>query len=113
MGPRRLTARYAAMRHNGPITRAFANTPRASLVQLECRKVDGTLERAARGVVYGGMGAYAGAILFFVTIGIIDSFVHPQGTVMFWTGASLLDLFLFSMMGVILLGWWIVPLGVF
>jgi hypothetical protein len=75
--------------------------------------MDGTLARAVRGVAYGVMGAYVGAVLLFVTVGTIDSFVHPQGTEMLWTRAreSLSDLFLLSWMGIIVLSWWIVPLG--
>ena len=67
--------------------------------------------RALRGMAYGVTGAYLGAILFFVTIGMIDSFVHAQDAEMFWTRDSLSDLFKFSLAGVILLSWWIVPLG--
>jgi len=53
--------------------------------------------------------------LFFSSsrLGIIDSFVHAQGAEMFWTRESLSDLFYYSLAGIILLGWWVVPLGVF
>jgi hypothetical protein len=106
-------ASYAAMRHTGSITCAFATTPPASLGQLECGRMNRTLARAVRGVAHGATGAYVGSVLCLVTVGIIDSFVHPQGTEMLWTRESLSDLFLFSLGGIIVLGWWIVPLGVF
>ena len=61
--------------------------------------------RAAKGMAYGMAGAYVGALLMFVTAGIID------GTEMIWTENSLHDLFLFSLVGVILNGWWILPIG--
>jgi hypothetical protein len=72
-----------------------------------------TVAPAVRGMAYGVIGAYVGAILFFVTIGIVDSLAHPQGTEMLWTRESISDLFLFSLGGIFVLGWWIVPLGVF
>jgi hypothetical protein len=68
--------------------------------------------RAVRGVAYGVTGAYVGAILFLVTL-IIDSFVPPQGTGMLWTREDLSHLFLYPLAGIVMLGWWIVPLGVF
>lgn len=71
-----------------------------------------TLALAVRGMVYGVTGAYVGAILFLVTVEISDSFVHPQGTEMLWTRKGLSDLFLLSWGAIMLLGWWIVPLGV-
>ena len=74
---------------------------------------DRTLARAVRGIAYGVAGAYLGAILFFVTIGLIDSFVHPQDTKMLWTTQSLSELLLLSWGGIVVLGWWIVPLGAF
>jgi hypothetical protein len=92
-------ASYAAMRHTGSITCAFANTPPASLGQLECGRMNRTLARAVRGVAHGAAGAYVGAVLFLVTVGIIDSFVHPQGTEMLWTRESLSALFLLSFGG--------------
>lgn len=104
---------YAAMRHPGSITYAFANTPRASLGQLEWGPMDRTMGRAARGMAYGAVGAYVGAILFFITLGIADSFVDPQGTEMLWTRKNLSDLFLYSLLGIMVLGWWILPLGAF
>lgn len=63
-------------------------------------------------MAYGVMGAYVGAILLFVTVGIINSFIHPQGMGMMWT-RDLPDLFLFSLGGIIVLSWWIVPVGFF
>ena len=63
-------------------------------------------------MAHGVMGAYVGAILFFVTLGIIGSFVHPQDTEMLWT-RDLPDLFLYSLGGIIVLSWWIVPVGFF
>jgi hypothetical protein len=48
-----------------------------------------TLARAVRGMAYGVMGAYLGAVLLFVTVGIIDSFVHPHGAEVLWTRESL------------------------
>jgi hypothetical protein len=65
-------------------------------------------------MAYGVMGAYVGANLLFVTVGIIETFVDPQGTRMrmLWTRQSLHDLLLFSLGGIVVLGWWIVPLGV-
>ena len=74
--------------------------------------MDKTLIRALRGMTHSVAGAYVGTILFFVTLGIIDSFIHPQDAKMLWTREGLSDLFLFSWMGIIVLSWWIVPLGV-
>jgi len=76
---------------------------------------DTALARAGHGMAYGLAGAYVGAVLFFLTLGfgLSDSFVHPQGTEMLWTRQSLSDLFLFSFAGIILLSWWIVPVGAF
>jgi hypothetical protein len=65
------------------------------------------------GVAYAVIGAYVGAILFFVTVGIIDNLLHLQRTEMLWTRESLSDLFLFSLAGVFILSWWIVPAGAF
>src|SRR5208282_5376121 len=72
-----------------------------------------TLPPAVRGMVHGVTGAYVGAILFLVAVGIIDSFVHTQGAETLWTKESLPDLFLFSLAGIFMFGWWIIPLGVF
>jgi hypothetical protein len=69
--------------------------------------------RAVCGMAHGVTGAYVGAVFFFLSLGIIDSLVHAQGAEMFWTRESLTDLFYYSLAGIILLGWWIVPLGVF
>jgi len=69
--------------------------------------------RAVLGVAYGMTGAYVGAILFLVTVGITDNLFHLQRTEMLWTRESLSDLFLFSLAGIFVLSWWIVPLGVF
>jgi hypothetical protein len=71
------------------------------------------LARAGHGMAYGPAGAYVGAVLFFVAVGLSDSIVHPQGTEMLWTRQSLSDLFLFSFAGIILLSWWIIPVGAF
>jgi hypothetical protein len=72
-----------------------------------------TLAGAVRGMAHGVMGAYLGAVLLFVTVGTIDSFIHPHGTEVLWTRESLPDLFLISLGGIIVLSWWIVPVGVF
>ncbi len=69
--------------------------------------------RAARGVAYAETGAYVGAILFFVTLGIIDTFIRAQGAERFWTRETLHDLFLYPLAGIVLLSGWIVPVGVF
>ena len=68
---------------------------------------------AARGVAYALTGAYVGAILFLVAVGIIQSFVDPQSAATFWTSESLHDLFLYPLAGIVLLSWWIVPVGAF
>ena len=70
-------------------------------------------EMMGLGVAYAVMGAYVGVILFFVTLGIIDSFVHAQGAEMFWTRESLSDIFYYSLAGIFILSWWIVPAGAF
>lgn len=70
-----------------------------------------TLSPAVRGMVHGVAGAYVGAILFFVTMEIIDSFGHPQGTEMIWTKDFLSHVLLYSLAGIIVLCWWILPLG--
>ena len=101
------------MKHNGSIRCAFANTPTASLGQLECGQ-DG--QNGAACCMWNGPrrdGAYVGAVLFLVTVGIIDSFVPPQGTEILWTRDDLSRLFLLPLGGIFMLGWWIVPLGVF
>jgi len=77
------------------------------MVAMQDEHKDETMVRAVRGVAYGVTGAYVGAILFFITVGIIE------GGEMLWTRGSLSDLFLFSLAGIFLLSWWIVPLGVF
>jgi hypothetical protein len=59
------------------------------------------------GVAQAVMGAYLGSILFFITAGLIEK------TDMLWTGESLRDLFLYSLAGVAILSWWIVPAGAF
>jgi len=81
--------------------------------QLQCGQMDRTSAHVVRGVAYGATGAYVGAILFLVTVGTIDSFFDPQGTQMLWTRESLHDLFLIPLAGILLLSWWIVPVGVF
>jgi hypothetical protein len=70
-------------------------------------------EMMGLGVAYAVMGAYAGAILFLVTAGIIQSFVDPQDAATFWTSESLRDLFLYPLAGILILSWWIVPAGAF
>jgi len=75
--------------------------------------MDKTQEHAIRRVACGIAGAYVGAILFFVTLGIIDSFVHTPGSENLWKRDSLSDLFLYSLGGVIVLSWWIVPVTIF
>jgi hypothetical protein len=59
------------------------------------------------------MGAYVGAILFFVTVGIIDNLLQLQRTEMLWTRESLSDLFYFHWRESLILSWWIVPAGAF
>lgn len=71
-----------------------------------------TLAPAVRGMVQGVTGAYVGAVLFLVTV-IVDGFVHKQGTEMLWTRGDLSRLFLYPLAGIFMLGWWILPLGVF
>lgn len=83
------------------------------MMAMQHEQKDGTMVRAARGVAYAVTGAYVGAILFIVTAGIIQSFVDPQSAAAFWTSESLRDLFLFPLAGIILLSWWIVPVGAF
>jgi hypothetical protein len=68
---------------------------------------EGKDEMIARGVAYAVMGAYVGAILFIVTAGVIER------TEMMWTRESLRDLFLYSLAGIAILSWWIVPAGAF
>jgi hypothetical protein len=67
--------------------------------------MDRTIDPALRGIGYSLIGAYVGAILFFVTLGI------TQGEENLWTRESLRDLFVFPAVGIILLSWWILPLG--
>jgi hypothetical protein len=74
--------------------------------------MDRMMGRAVRGVAYGVTGSYVGAILFLVTVGIIGSFVDPQGAEIDWR-RDLRDLFLISFGGVMVLSWWIVPIGAF
>lgn len=69
--------------------------------------------RATHGIACGLGGAYVGAVLFFVTLGLSDSFVSPQGPEMVWTRQSISDLFLYSAAGIMVLIWWIVPVGAF
>lgn len=67
---------------------------------------DTALARAGHGMAYGLAGAYIGAVLFFVTLGLSDR-------EKVWTRQNLSDLFLFSAAGIIVLMWWIVPVGAF
>jgi hypothetical protein len=85
----------------------------SSLMFTMRERKDETMVRAVSGVAYGVTGAYVGAILFFVTLGLSDSFVPPQGAAMAWTRQSLSDLFLFSAAGIMVLSWWVVPVGAF
>lgn len=55
------------------------------MLAMQHELIDRALARAGRGMAYGLAGAYVGAILFIVTIELIDSFLHPQDTKMFWT----------------------------
>ena len=64
-------------------------------------------EMMGLGVAYAVMGAYVGAILFFITGGLLER------TDMLWTGESLRCLFLYSLAGIVILSWWIVPAGSF
>jgi hypothetical protein len=73
---------------------------------------DGGLARPGRGIAYALAGAYLGAVLLLVTVGIVNTFIHPPGMEWLWT-RDLPDLFLISLGGIIVLGWWIVPVGVF
>lgn len=68
-------------------------------------------DRVGWGVAHSLAGAYVGAVLFFFTLGVSASFTDPQRNDMFWTRQSLSDLFLYSFGGIILLSWWIVPVG--
>lgn len=72
-----------------------------------------TMQRAVHGVAYGVAGAYVGAILFFVTVGMIDNLFHLHRTEVLWARQSLSSLFLFSLAGIFLLSWWIIPVGAF
>jgi hypothetical protein len=98
------------MRHTGQHVHLQA-LHRATLAQLECGRMERTLARAVRGVAYAMTGAYVGAILFFVTLGIIDSLVHAQDAETLWTRESLSGLFAYSLGGIFVLSWWIVPIG--
>jgi len=83
------------------------------MLAMQHEQKDETMVRAVLGVAYGMTGAYVGATLFLVTVGITDNLFHLQRTEMLWTRESLSDLFLFSLAGIFVLSWWIVPLGVF
>jgi hypothetical protein len=82
------------------------------MMAMQHEQKDGTMVHAVRGVAYAVTGAYVGAILFLVAAGIIQSFVDPQSAATFWTSESLRALFLYPLAGIILLSWWIVPVGV-
>jgi hypothetical protein len=75
--------------------------------------MDKTLAPAIRGTAHAVAGAYVGAILFLVTVVMIGSFVPPKDTETLWTEGDLSRLFLYPLAGIFMLGWWIVPLGVF
>jgi hypothetical protein len=63
--------------------------------------MDRWVPRAVCGMVHGVTGAYVGAVLFFLSLGVIDSFVHAQGAEIFWTRDSLFDLFIIPLAGII------------
>jgi len=65
--------------------------------------------RAVCGMAHGVTALMSELFFSSSRLGIIDSFVHAQGAEMFWTRESLSDLFYYSLAGIILLGWWIVP----
>jgi hypothetical protein len=64
---------------------------------------DETTARVLGGVVHGVLGSYVGAVLFFITLGIVER------TERLWTRESLSFLFLSSLAGMFILSWWIVP----
>jgi hypothetical protein len=65
------------------------------------------------GVVQGVAGAYVGCVLFFVTLGIVDSLFRLQKTERLWTSENVSDLLKISLAGIFILSWWIVPAGAF
>src|SRR5579864_5094923 len=85
----------------------------AIMLDMQHELNDTTRLRGFFVVAFGLAGAYVGAVLFFVTLGLIDSFVHPQGIESPWTRQNRSDLFLYSFVGIIVLSWWIVPVSAF
>jgi hypothetical protein len=83
------------------------------MLAMQHEPKDSTRLRGFLGVAHGLAGAYVGACFFFVTLGLSDSFVRPQSTESLWTRQNLSDLFLYSFVGIIVLSWWIVPVGAF
>ncbi len=74
--------------------------------------MDTPLGRASRGIAYALAGAYVGAVLFFVTLGVSDTINDPQKAKLLWW-EDLSTLFTMCFYGIILLSWWIVPVGAF